>query len=340
MNRQRIQWLDVAKGIGIILVILSHCVPYGGFTFKLIFSFHMPLFFFLSGYLFEKSEMKTVLCTKVKRLLVPFIIYMALGLFFTILIPTWREELTVKGIIRDIYLMSPDVCNNSSIWFLSCLFLVYIMFNGVCLMAEKWNNNMISVVLIVFFGIIGFVMGIPSVMNILPANRLPFALDTAFTAIVFFAVGYVYKKTCYNPQNLKLGLQLLILFGAILLLLGCVMFNGKVNIHSLTFKNPIIYYIGSFAGIMVIIMLSIVIEQHFAKKIINVLSYYGKNSLTILGTQSILIRLYIFLTNMLFDRNVKLYHQPVISGIVCWVLITWICVPLCCEFASCLRKRR
>lgn len=52
MKRQdRIEWIDVAKGIGIILVIMGH-------TFQLdlvspIYAFHMPLFFFLSGLLFN-----------------------------------------------------------------------------------------------------------------------------------------------------------------------------------------------------------------------------------------------------------------------------------------------
>ena len=62
MNTKRLDWIDIAKGIGIILVVLGHTlVPqvretgFAGFLWIFIYNFHMPLFFFLSGYLFEKG---------------------------------------------------------------------------------------------------------------------------------------------------------------------------------------------------------------------------------------------------------------------------------------------
>ncbi len=46
---KRIEWVDIARGIGIILVILGHIGI--GKVGKFIYSFHIPLFFFLSGFL-------------------------------------------------------------------------------------------------------------------------------------------------------------------------------------------------------------------------------------------------------------------------------------------------
>ena len=52
---QRLGWIDRSKGIGIFLVILGHAsLPYE--VSKFIFSFHIPLFFFLSGYLFYPTK--------------------------------------------------------------------------------------------------------------------------------------------------------------------------------------------------------------------------------------------------------------------------------------------
>ena len=66
MNTKRLDWIDIAKGIGIILVVLGHTlVPqvretgFAGFLWIFIYNFHMPLFFFLSGYLFEKDFLTT-----------------------------------------------------------------------------------------------------------------------------------------------------------------------------------------------------------------------------------------------------------------------------------------
>lgn len=49
----RITFVDIAKGFGIFLIILGHLITYGHPIFKWIFSFHIPLFFFLSGYVFK-----------------------------------------------------------------------------------------------------------------------------------------------------------------------------------------------------------------------------------------------------------------------------------------------
>ena len=49
MNK-RVEWIDLAKGLGMLLVILGHCVCFGGIMHNAIFAFHMPLFFILSGY--------------------------------------------------------------------------------------------------------------------------------------------------------------------------------------------------------------------------------------------------------------------------------------------------
>lgn len=46
----RLTWVDIAKGLAIILVIIGHTAPFGSIARNTIFSFHMPLFFLLSGY--------------------------------------------------------------------------------------------------------------------------------------------------------------------------------------------------------------------------------------------------------------------------------------------------
>ncbi|WP_270224197.1 acyltransferase family protein [Lactiplantibacillus pentosus] len=50
---KRIEWIDIAKGIAILAVVVGHTLgPYNGQLFgSLIFAFHMPIFFMLSGYL-------------------------------------------------------------------------------------------------------------------------------------------------------------------------------------------------------------------------------------------------------------------------------------------------
>ena len=67
MNGKRIEWIDVGKGIAIILTMIGHYIPYGSQFRNFIFSFHMPLFFILSGYTFKFSDNKKDVLEKTKK---------------------------------------------------------------------------------------------------------------------------------------------------------------------------------------------------------------------------------------------------------------------------------
>lgn len=54
--KERIEYIDIAKGIGILLVIAGHLFAYRGPISRWIFSFHMPLFFILSGICYKMNS--------------------------------------------------------------------------------------------------------------------------------------------------------------------------------------------------------------------------------------------------------------------------------------------
>lgn len=81
MNRN--QWMDVAKGIAIILMVIGHTsIP--DYLSRFIYSFHMPLFFIASGWMtcWTKYTVKAFLYKKVKSLVGPFLIYSSIVLIF------------------------------------------------------------------------------------------------------------------------------------------------------------------------------------------------------------------------------------------------------------------
>lgn len=56
---KRIEYIDIARGMAMLLVILGHCFTSVDATLnKFILSFHMPLFFFLSGFTCNRLESK------------------------------------------------------------------------------------------------------------------------------------------------------------------------------------------------------------------------------------------------------------------------------------------
>lgn len=73
-SKKRILWIDVARGIAILLVVLGHCIGnLNDSGNRFILAFHMPLFFFPSGMCINKNAIpvKNYLMKKVKTLLVP-----------------------------------------------------------------------------------------------------------------------------------------------------------------------------------------------------------------------------------------------------------------------------
>ena len=65
--------IDILKGIGIMLVILGHCLEWENPVTRLIYSFHMPLFFLVSGYFFQKYKIKDQIKKDYNRLIVPYL---------------------------------------------------------------------------------------------------------------------------------------------------------------------------------------------------------------------------------------------------------------------------
>ncbi|WP_231401566.1 acyltransferase family protein [Cupriavidus sp. WS] len=70
-------WVDCLKGLGIAAVVAGHV--FSGLPAQLIFLFHMPLFFFLSGYLFTVQRRRAeYFARKARHLLIPYVAFLVL----------------------------------------------------------------------------------------------------------------------------------------------------------------------------------------------------------------------------------------------------------------------
>ena len=177
-NGDRDLSIDIAKAFGITLVVVGH--SYSPFTLeKLIYSFHMPLFFLISGLLYKSRGIAPTVRNKWNGLVVPYV----LALLVT---------LPVLWIIGKGYAFGPhlliDVLEakdellvwNSPMWFLPSLFTTFLMF--VLIEAVTRNARTAAVA-----GMILSLSGSYLVPSIRPL--LFFGLDTAVPALFFFSLG-------------------------------------------------------------------------------------------------------------------------------------------------------
>ena len=159
--RQRVQWIDAAKGIGILLVLLGHAprdimrsdYTWIDFCYYFIYTFHMHFFFFLSGYVFALSSdgrgrqsFLAFLKGKLRGLLVPWAIFSLLvyGVIFLFNQIPSVASLTAGTILRSIpfgeYLTQSIAGSNpycTHVWYIYTLFFVQIL---AYLLREIWRK--------------------------------------------------------------------------------------------------------------------------------------------------------------------------------------------------------
>ncbi len=136
MGKERNRALDIAKGIAIILVVIGHAVPdsttrqgisSGGLALlhSLIYSFHMPLFFLISGYfvdtLSEKFTRKQQIWKKFQRLMVPYIFVGLAYMPCKLLLSQFANKpFELSNLWKMVIGVNPD----GELWFLYSLFVI------------------------------------------------------------------------------------------------------------------------------------------------------------------------------------------------------------------------
>jgi len=146
----------------------------------------MPLYFFLSGLFFKPYEGYVgFLKRKVNKLLIPFLFFHIVSCFT---VPLLNKTSFEWHTLWDFLFRQGDFVNGP-LWFLICLFWLNQIFYAVykVAFATRWPVTVI-VIFSLSIGLAGFHMG-GTVYDIKPMN-----IDTALTALPFFAAGYLCNR--------------------------------------------------------------------------------------------------------------------------------------------------
>ena len=137
--KTRIQWIDIAKGITIIAMIIGHSVPYGSSIRNLIFSFHMPLFFILTGYTMREDADFKELCSGLKkdflRLIVPMLLFQSVNFFLSVLLRGESFHSAFLFYLKQVIWASAVDVNGypalGALWFLVVMFWSKSFYRGI-----------------------------------------------------------------------------------------------------------------------------------------------------------------------------------------------------------------
>ncbi len=231
MAKQRFREIDIAKGIGIILVILGHSLKQTEVSTKwtrilitLIYSFHMPLFFVLSGFvavkILDMADMKERLLYtrgRAERLLVP---YFVIGLIY-IPVKLKLSAYAVKPFqLSDSFRILIGQNPNTSLWFLYVLFIVSaicalfvhrgdfrsVLYGaGALCIASWWVNISVNTPKYLFFFLAGIWLRLKMEDAHKEGQKYLFegqGILAVFVLIVFLMLNRVYFRTGVNVLRL------------------------------------------------------------------------------------------------------------------------------------------
>jgi len=281
--------VDIAKGIGIILVVMGHndFALISPFAHKLIYSFHMPMFFFMSGMFFKPDiPFSTFVRQRFNRVLRPFL-FMILFIFFTSISFSKVSILEAsRRIVKAMY-GSGQYLDWVQLWFLPHLFVVslfvYLFVRTIrqpLLFRLRWA---ILVVLYVV-GVLSINLFYPFELNLLGKDftlyGLPFSLDLVLVSGFFFTLAYELNQTRYlslleSPWTL--------LMAALMLIFLVWYFPAKIDFNIRWFDSLPINTIEALLGILLILAVSKQMER--ISWLSYVFKYLGQASLIILVFQ-------------------------------------------------------
>lgn len=309
---RRIGWLDIARGIGVLLVLWGHIFRYGGRPSIVIFSFHMPLFYMISGYLFspeKESDFTSFVRKRARSLLLPYLISCLLGLLVTLSVPSWRAELSLETIFNDVfYLGAPNCLHVGQVWFFLCLFFVEITAFSLYKLLHLRTISLAGKVLTIFL-IAGIGVTLPAILpRYFVLGRLPWMLDTSIVALVFYLIGFFAKTSSLlqhvDEEMSRLAKIVLAVTALVLTAFISIKWLGWVNIGALIFSFPPLYFSCAILGSLGVMLLAMGIEKNSA------LQTMGRESLVLVVIHSFLIYILLAISSHYYGYEIILGENP------------------------------
>ncbi len=322
MKKSRLGFIDIARAFAIIFIVFGHTIVHNQNSYLLyqfLYSFHVVLFFIISGYIYQDNQtIKEFTKKRFFSLMIPYFIFSILFLipYFifginvkeamgangsTNLVPLFKEIIYGVG-------ANGSLKQNTSLWFLPALFtteVLYKLLNSLSLYKErKPITKLLFLTMISFIG-----TKIPFIM--------PWGLNTAITLLVFYELGNQLKeKNILQFISNHIFLEELV---RLLVIISYFIYNKNITISCVDYKygNYFIFLFTSISISLYILFISYKINH------LSLLQLIGKNTLGILIFHKLFILL--FQTKISFTKTI-LTTGNIISCIIVSLVITCISI--------------
>lgn len=315
MNRNKV--IDLMKTIGIILVVVGHCVPYD-FLERFIYLFHLPLFFLLSGYLYNEKEAIDpwlYIGKKIKKFAILYILYGSfLVLFHNIflymgIIDKIYSKYTIGDIMVGIlnsFLFQSVEPYSSTMWFIPNLLVSLIVYNFITSFVSNVKNikekEIKRTIIILILTILGIYINYKD-------YKIGLHYQTVFVVLPFIHLGQIIKL--YLKDKLKPNL--IVSLGGIILSIMClVVFDGGVELSKNQIWNPLLFYTLAPLLIYAVYTMCFYIDKRLSK-MTKILQYIGKNTFQIMCLHITCFKLLDYIVINLITKNYDILSKFPVS---------------------------
>lgn len=316
---------NVAKGIGIISIVIGHTgSPISGF----VYMYHLVLFFFISGYFFKAYPIKTFLSKKLKSLWWPYVYYGLIYIF-------------THNLFVDLHILDRNHYTSIRAFFASIL-QTFVFLNQEPLLGTGWFLGTLFYALL-FFYITKWMTGhcyrgkkaieVVTYLIILPILSFYLSTLNIGSSVILFSralliIPFIYVGNTLNLCKNKIVLSFPLFTISFLILILCFVSRIRIDISSHTLPTPALFYAISFIGIYFVLCLSKYCLS--LKHLTSFIALCGKNSLHIM-----LLHFLAFILINLFDvyfnsKPISALSEHPISNPDLWILysIAGIIIPL------------
>ena len=268
----------------------------------LFYSFHIPLFFFLSGFVYnanKHTDFFQFVKKSAKTLLIPYFIFAFISFFLWFIslktINFFSPEI-IKQFLSIFYGNSNNglMIFNDVLWFLPALFVTRILFALIAGYSVKAKT---LIIILTLFSVVGYLLSI-SAANL----KLPFGAETAISAVAFYGAGFLFKhsekgKLLINKYKF-FSFVLLLIVGAYLSTLDFNTYGHQIDMRLEHLNNYFSFYLAAFCGIFAWISFSMILHKN------SLLEKLGRNSLILFAWHPIVFTYFGVILNATLGSNI------------------------------------
>ncbi|MFV0313152.1 MAG: acyltransferase family protein [Dysgonomonas sp.] len=283
-NRKYFDEITIARGIGIVCVILGHAFPDGetsientlsisSYLMSLLYAFHMPLFMLLAGFVFAPKYRHPItyntIQKRIMRLIVPYLFYSFVVVLLKLVFNSYANNpMNLNDIWRILIGQSPS----GGVWFLWTLFIITLL----VMITRKINLKIVILISFVFY------IGESFFIN----RDTSFCLFRISHNLVWFVLG-IYFYFYYDSICKKLSGYNALIIGGIAFFILCIShLYFKIYPIGDELVNQFINFMKTSIGIFAIWQISYFIADESKKKYTSIVNTYSYKSFVLFGAYS------------------------------------------------------